>query len=149
MPEDATGKPWLPINRNYKEVNTASEKQIPRSTLDYYKYPVQLRKKDTFAYVSLTSTVLNGNVYSRELENNDTHWFLINLGAREARIGENVPRKTLSCRCQYQLILRERVSIATNRLSAFVHFSECKMCFLSVCIESGNEVHENKKGKID
>ncbi|XP_031625091.1 maltase 2-like [Contarinia nasturtii] len=102
MPENATARPWLPINKNYKDVNVASERKNPHSTLNFYKQLVQLRKHDTFAYGSFTSTVINENVfaYVRELDNSDTYWVLINFGALEHRIdmtkstiGGKVPAK--------------------------------------------------------
>ncbi|XP_031625094.1 maltase 2-like [Contarinia nasturtii] len=88
MPENSTAKPWLPINQNYKDVNVASERKNPHSTLNFYKQLLQLRKRDTFAHGSFTSTVPNENVfaYVRELENSDTYWVFINFGALEQRI---------------------------------------------------------------
>lgn len=64
MPENSTGRPWLPINENYKDVNIATQRQLQRSTLNFYKQLVQIRKRDTFAYGSYTSTVLNEHVFA-------------------------------------------------------------------------------------
>lgn len=64
MPENATGKPWLPINENYKDVNVATQRQLERSTLNFYKQLVQIHKRDTFAYGSFTSHAFNENVFA-------------------------------------------------------------------------------------
>ncbi|XP_031638870.1 maltase 1-like [Contarinia nasturtii] len=102
MPENATSKPWLPINQNYKELNVEIQRKIPRSTLNFYKQLIQIRKRDTFAYGSYTSQVFNENVfaYVRELDNDDTYWVLINFRNNEERIdlttsslGKNMPEE--------------------------------------------------------
>lgn len=64
MPENASKKPWLPIHPNAKELNVAAQKDQPRSTLNFYKQLLQLRKDDTFAYGSYVSNVLNDNVFA-------------------------------------------------------------------------------------
>lgn len=64
MPENASEKPWLPIHPNAKELNVAEQKDQPRSTLNFYKHLLQLRKDDTFAYGSYESNVLNDNVFA-------------------------------------------------------------------------------------
>lgn len=47
-------KPWLKINKDYKEVNVKVEKNDPSSILNFYKEWIHLRKteeyKDTFTY---------------------------------------------------------------------------------------------------
>lgn len=64
MPENSTKKPWLPIHPNYHEVNVELQQNTPRSTLNFYKQLLQLRKQDTFAYGSYKSSVLNENVFA-------------------------------------------------------------------------------------
>jgi oligo-1,6-glucosidase len=39
------GKPWLGINKNYKYINYASQKNDPDSVLSFYKMLISLRKK--------------------------------------------------------------------------------------------------------
>jgi glycosidase len=41
-----TGKPWLKINGNYKEVNVAKEQQDPTGTLHFWQQMIALRKTD-------------------------------------------------------------------------------------------------------
>ncbi|XP_031626903.1 maltase 2-like [Contarinia nasturtii] len=102
MPQNATAKPWLPIHVNYKELNVAAQKKNPRSTLNFYKRLVELRKEDAFAAGSFNSTVLNENVfaYVREFEGSDTYWVLINFGDRaekidmtQSNLGTNFPEE--------------------------------------------------------
>jgi oligo-1,6-glucosidase len=40
-----TGKPWLKVNHNYKEINAASQVNDPNSIFNYYKKLIKLRKK--------------------------------------------------------------------------------------------------------
>ncbi|WP_317047870.1 glycoside hydrolase family 13 protein [Lutibacter oceani] len=40
------GKPWLPVNENYKEINVEAEEQNPDSVLSYFKKMVNLRKEN-------------------------------------------------------------------------------------------------------
>ena len=44
-----TGKPWLPVNPNYKWINRKAQAQDPDSVLSYYKKLVQLRKDPAYA----------------------------------------------------------------------------------------------------
>ncbi|QED46139.1 glycoside hydrolase family 13 protein [Cytobacillus dafuensis] len=41
-----TGKPWLGINPNYREINVEAQKKDPNSILHYYKKMIHLRKTD-------------------------------------------------------------------------------------------------------
>jgi oligo-1,6-glucosidase len=41
-----TGTPWLPVNKNYTEVNVAAEEKDPASVLNYFKKMVQIRKNN-------------------------------------------------------------------------------------------------------
>ena len=49
-----TGKPWLLVNPNYREINAASQERDPDSLLSFYKQLIRLRKdpqwKDTVIY---------------------------------------------------------------------------------------------------
>ncbi|MBO6133494.1 MAG: alpha-glucosidase [Lachnospiraceae bacterium] len=51
-----TGKPWLPVNKNYKEINVESQEKDSKSLLAFYKELIALRKapeyKETFVYGS-------------------------------------------------------------------------------------------------
>lgn len=52
-----TGKPWIRLNPNYKDINYATEKDDPDSVFNYYKELIRLRKdpayKDTLIYGEL------------------------------------------------------------------------------------------------
>lgn len=44
-----TGTPWLPANRNYSEINLASQKDDPDSVYQYYRRLLALRKDPSYA----------------------------------------------------------------------------------------------------
>ncbi len=41
-----TGEPWLKVNPNYTGINVAAQEADPHSVLNYYRYLVQLRKRE-------------------------------------------------------------------------------------------------------
>lgn len=43
-----TGKPWLKVNENYREINVAKEEQDPESVLNFYKMAIALRKDEDY-----------------------------------------------------------------------------------------------------
>ncbi|MDD5931478.1 MAG: alpha-glucosidase [Oscillospiraceae bacterium] len=43
-----TGKPWLAVNPNYREINVAEQESRPDSVLNYYRKLIALRKNDAF-----------------------------------------------------------------------------------------------------
>ena len=46
-----TGKPWLKVNPNYREINVADQQERADSVLSYYKQLLRLRKSDeVFTY---------------------------------------------------------------------------------------------------
>jgi alpha-glucosidase len=46
-----TGKPWLGVNENFKEINVENQLQDESSVLHFYKKMIQLKKKnEVFAY---------------------------------------------------------------------------------------------------
>lgn len=66
-----TGVPWLLVNKNYKEINEASEEKDPNSTLNYFRKIVKFRK-DNLVLVYGKYTLLDRDnpgtySYTREL----------------------------------------------------------------------------------
>lgn len=49
-----TGRPWLAVNENYREINVEDQEKDPNSVLNYYKRLIRLRKdsewKEVFVY---------------------------------------------------------------------------------------------------
>lgn len=43
-----TGKPWLSVNPNYREINAAEQEARPGSVLNYYRRLIALRKNDVY-----------------------------------------------------------------------------------------------------
>lgn len=58
-----TGKPWLKVNENYKEINAESQAQNEDSVFNFYKKLINLRKseefKDTVVYGTFESVLEN------------------------------------------------------------------------------------------
>ncbi len=82
-----TGKPWLMVNPNYKEINLEDEKKDPDSVLCFYKKLIRLRKdpslKDIFVYGTFTPYLPGERdliAYVREYENRRI-WVLANYSA--------------------------------------------------------------------
>lgn len=82
---DTTGKTWLPVHPNYKELNLVNQKKFRRSTFKYYKQLSELRKEHTMIDGDFVSSVINDNVlmYTRSLEGHETFVVLINFGEIE------------------------------------------------------------------
>ena len=69
----STGKPWLPTNPNYKQINTKLEMADPDSIYNYYKKIIGIRKSNLIMiyghYEEYYHEDLNIFVYTRRLEN--------------------------------------------------------------------------------
>ena len=67
-----TGKPWLKINQNYKYINVAAQEKDSKSTLNYFKKLVKLRKNNPVLVYGSFNLIdkENPNVfaYTRELK---------------------------------------------------------------------------------
>lgn len=44
-----TGKPWFPVNKNYKEINARAEAENPNSVLNHYKALIKFKKENEVA----------------------------------------------------------------------------------------------------
>ena len=82
-------KPWLKINKDYKEVNAKVEANDPKSILSFYKELINLRKnplyKDTFVYgkfIAIDEANPNLFIYKREF-NNQSILVLVNMKDKE------------------------------------------------------------------
>lgn len=67
-----TGKPWIAVNKNYKEINVLKEDKDPNSVLNYFRKIVQLRKNN-LALIYGKYTLLDKDnpdvyAYTRELD---------------------------------------------------------------------------------
>ena len=61
-----TGKPWMKVNPNYREINLAAQKEDPDSLYQFYKTLIRMRKDS-----ALQETIVYGRLvpYRREQEN--------------------------------------------------------------------------------
>lgn len=55
---------WLPIHKNYPQVNVASAKAANRSHYHHFKELTALRKEPTFVLGDLRSKTLNSDVFA-------------------------------------------------------------------------------------
>lgn len=44
-----TGKPWFPVNKNYKEINVKNEQENPNSILNHYKKLIEFKRTNKTA----------------------------------------------------------------------------------------------------
>lgn len=69
-----TGSPWLPVNKNYKEINVATEDMDSNSILNHFRSMVKLRKENDLLiygdYKILQAEHPEIYAYTRELNNN-------------------------------------------------------------------------------
>lgn len=67
-----TGKPWLPVNENYKEVNVKTQEKDPNSVLNHFKKMTKLRKENPAliygAYTLLDAENTKVYAYTRSWE---------------------------------------------------------------------------------
>ena len=67
-----SGKPWLPVNKNYTKINVASQKNDPDSILNFYKKLISIRKENPVAVYGKFKLLEKKNpkllVYTREYE---------------------------------------------------------------------------------
>lgn len=82
-----TGKPWLPVHPNYKEVNAAAQQQDPHSVLNYYKKLIAMRRENKSLVYGDFKIVLEDHPqiigYVRWLD--DEAWLiLLNFSGEEA-----------------------------------------------------------------
>ena len=94
-----SGKPWMRVNDNYKEINAESQTSDPNSVYHLYRKVLEVRKKhmDTFVYGDFKladETSEDIIAYDRIAENGETVLVVanfstkdveFNLGARKAK----------------------------------------------------------------
>ncbi|MFZ1527689.1 MAG: alpha-glucosidase [Ferruginibacter sp.] len=85
-----TGKPWLPVNENYKTVNVNAAETDPNSCLAYFKKMIKLRKENPVLiygrYTLLDAENPDVFAYIRELNSKK---FLVLLNFRKTRSSTN------------------------------------------------------------
>lgn len=75
---------WLPVHKNYKELNLKAQKEAEKSTFKYYKHLLSLRKQDIFRYGEFRSMAVNNQVFGfvRKYQEENPVVVFINLGDR-------------------------------------------------------------------
>jgi len=90
------GKPWFPVNPNYKEINVADQQEDEHSVLNFYKSLIQLKKSaDIYTYGQFDLVDAdNPNIfaYSRTL-NNDKVLIVGNLTDKVSQLNIDIDVK--------------------------------------------------------
>lgn len=84
-----TGKPWLKVNSNNKDINAASEEKNPDSPLNYFRKMVQVRKENpVLVYGDYTLLKPENEKMYTYIRENDTSKMLVllNFSSEEASI---------------------------------------------------------------
>lgn len=84
------GKPWIPINTNYTEINLELEMKAESSHYKFYKELLRLRKTEAFVDGDFESKPMTYNVFgfSRSFDD-ETFVILINLGGTNMSVNVN------------------------------------------------------------
>jgi glycosidase len=86
----SSGKPWLGINKNYKYINYALQKNDPDSVLNFYRELIALRKGNKCLVHGEFLPVYADNriiIYQRKLDN-ETYTIALNFSYNTVRIPE-------------------------------------------------------------
>lgn len=77
-------KTWLPVHRNYAQLNLQLQKAAPKSTFKYYQHLLALRKTDIFKFGDFRSRAVNQQIFAfvRKYQSLDPVTVFINLGAK-------------------------------------------------------------------
>lgn len=84
----STGKPWLPVNANYKDINVIREEQNPNSILNYFRKMNKLRKESQLLIYGRFTLVdaNNPDVFAYTREWKGKKWLvLLNFRAKEVQ----------------------------------------------------------------
>nr|AYV99560.1 venom polypeptide [Dolopus genitalis] len=83
-------KTWLPVAKNYTEVNVVKQEGIPRSTLNVYKQMQKLRKRAAFTDGGYEVKALSDDILAvvRTIgeKNSEAYLTLVNLGNAEGSV---------------------------------------------------------------
>lgn len=81
---------WLPVNKNYAEVNLKAQKEAEKSTYKFYKELIKLRKTDALTYGGFVSRHISDNVFMYKRSYLKEHYvFIINMGAADEEVNLN------------------------------------------------------------
>ena len=86
------GKPWLGVNKNYKFINYASQKNEADSVLNFYKKLIKLRKETKCLIHGEFIPIYANNrlmIYQRKLEN-ETYTVALNFSSKPAKVPKKI-----------------------------------------------------------
>jgi len=88
-----TGKPWIGVNPNYKEINVKEQLEDPNSILNFYKKMIRLKKENEIFTYGTYHLILEDHptifAYTRTLENEKVV-IITNLSEKEAIFEEDM-----------------------------------------------------------
>lgn len=83
----STANPWLPVNKNYLQLNLKAQKEADFSTYHFYKELIELRKTDALIYGGFVSRAPSENVFMYKRSYLKEHYvFIINMGGGNAEV---------------------------------------------------------------
>jgi oligo-1,6-glucosidase len=84
-----TGKPWLKINQNYKQINYESQKNDPDSVLSFYKQLVALRaSSETLKYGGFKPLYTRGGIVAYErasVRGSESYIVILNISKKSGK----------------------------------------------------------------
>ena len=85
-----TGKPWIELNENFREINCSKQKLDENSVLNYYKKLIKLRNEnEIFIYGDYQKHQITSKIFVFERFNgNSSYLVLINLSRRKVKVKE-------------------------------------------------------------
>uniref|UniRef100_U5EJL5 alpha-glucosidase n=1 Tax=Corethrella appendiculata TaxID=1370023 RepID=U5EJL5_9DIPT len=96
---------WLPVAKNYKEVNVKVEEAAAKSHLKIFKQLIALRQQNTFIYGTLTTHASNNVlVLVRQLAGEPTYITLANMANAEVTIDATTFEKNLKSELLYEVV---------------------------------------------
>lgn len=106
---DTTTRTWLPVHKNYKEVNLKRQKEAAKSTFKLYQALIDLRKKNhVLAIGGYESKAISENLFGfmRTLKDYNTIAVFINLGgATTARLKDLMDPEDYSSKAKAKILI--------------------------------------------
>jgi glycosidase len=100
----SSGKPWLKVNGNHKEVNVESENADPAGVLAFWKQMIALRKTHPALIDGTFRSVYEGRavyVFARELDGK-TLLSVCNMTGKSQKLPSVVDKSAKLIACNYQ-----------------------------------------------
>ena len=87
------GEPWLPLMKNFKEINVEEELKNDESMLNFYRQLIQLRSREPALHIGDFHPVISsGNIFAyKRTYSKKTFLIVLNLGSSEEKLITDFP----------------------------------------------------------